>query len=58
MQQNMKQKVSALENMMAELMKQLAAKTAAETGEASNVNEQADGKRSADNEEHSGPGGC
>lgn len=56
MQQDMKQKVSALENMMAELMKQLAAKTAAETGEASNMNEQADGKRSADNEEHSGLG--
>jgi uncharacterized protein (DUF2345 family) len=42
--------------MMAELMKQLAAKTAAETGDAANVDEQADGKRSAVNEEHSGPG--
>jgi hypothetical protein len=56
MQQNMNQKVSTLENMMAVLMKQLAANTAAEAGEGSNVNEQADGKRSADNEEHSGPG--
>jgi hypothetical protein len=56
MEQQMTQKVSALENMMSELMQQLAAKNATETGDASNFEGQAEAKRSADEEEHSGPG--
>jgi hypothetical protein len=56
MERQMNQKVSALENMMSKLMKQLAAQNAIDTGNASNPKGKSDATKDANNEEHSGPG--